>query len=207
MSEPRPCSGAEAVQRALRMVNNGGQYVLGTGDYRPTIINGKLVDVPWTWREGMLGSDCAGFALSWCYKLKRHRQGFASGRLPDFYRDLSDVDDDINCNSAIEDALTTKDLFRVVDRPEPGCLLVYATLKLPGHPRPFIGHVGIVTSIKRVAEWDIAMPQYHLLDVAQCKGPNERKPGVVATDGSLWDAHDRNWPKPQHRTVMLAAQP
>ena len=206
--DPRPCTAAEAVERAKRIVGKGGQYILGTGDYRPRVVNGKLIDLPWTWRSSEEGSDCAGFAISWCYKLRRRRPGFASGRLPDFYRDQSDVDDDINCNSAIEDALTVRDCFRVIARPELGALLVYPTLRITGKdgaPHTFIGHVGIVTGVSRCLEWDAGNPQYHLLDIAQCRGPNGRKPGVVATDGSLWDSHDRNWPKPQHRTVMLAA--
>ncbi len=70
MSAPRPCSATEAVWRALSLVDNGGMYVLGTGDYL-----GENLP-PWTSRGPLIGSDCAGFAMSWCYKLPRHRKGY-----------------------------------------------------------------------------------------------------------------------------------
>jgi hypothetical protein len=37
----------------------------------------------------------------------------------------------------------------------------------------------------------------------QCRGPNGKRPGIVATDGSIWDHHDALWPKPEHRSVLL----
>lgn len=194
------------------MIGRGGQYVLGTGDYKPRIVAGKLIDTPWTERLGIKGSDCAGFALCWCYKLRRHRPGYASGRVPREYWDQSDVDDDINCNSAIEDALTTRELFEIVDRGPPlaGDLLVYPSLRLTlndGSVFRNIGHVGIVVSTARVgADWTWLEPDYHLLDVAQCKGPNGRAPAVVLTDGSVWDRHDQIWPKKAHRTLVLRAR-
>ena len=197
MTAPRPCSSSEAVARALSIVGKGGQYVLGTGDYRPTAQH----DEPWTTRDGMTGSDCAGFAISWAYKLVRHRPGFNRGA-------WATVADDLNCNSAIEDAQHNQELFEIVSTPAPGVLLAYPTFTLKGHdgqPLRFIGHVGIVTSVRRCTEWDHDHPRYDLLDVAQCCGPNGRRPAVIATDGSLWRHHDEAWPKPEHRTWMLRA--
>ncbi len=180
------------MQRALSLVGNGGQYVLGTGDYL-----GESLP-PWTYRGTLLGSDCAGFAMCWAYKLPRHRKGYNVGS-------WSTVSDDINCNSGIEDAQHARDLFElVVGSPQPGDLLTYPTFTVSY--KRFIGHVGIVVGVSRALEWDPAMPQYDLLDIAQCKGPNERKPAVVATDGSVWAHHDTLWPKPQHRTVVLRAR-
>lgn len=193
----RPCSPAEAVQRALSLVGKGGRYVLGTGDY--------LGDdkPPWTTRDGLSGSDCAGFAISWCYKLPRHRKGYNVGS-------WASVSDDLNCNSAIEDAEHARELFVPADRPQPGDLVTYPTFTLlasDGTHKTFIGHVGIVTGVSRVLEWDPETPQYELLDIAQCKGPNGRAPAVVATDGSVWAHHDTVWPKPQHRTRVLRVRP
>lgn len=203
MTGPRPCSAAEAVQRARRLVGNGGQYVLGTGDYKPQTIGGNLVDVPWTERHGLIGSDCAGFAISWCYKLPRHRPGYNHGP-------WATVSDDLNCNSALEDAQHARELFLVTDTPAPGVLLVYPTITLlgsDGASHQFIGHVGIVLGCGRVTTWDPHAPHYEQLDIAQCKGPNGRSPAVVATDGSVWSHHDTIWPKPQHRVYMLQALP
>lgn len=196
MTGPRPCSADEAVARALSLVGKGGQYILGTGDWRPT--SPTAPDVPWTTRDGQVGSDCAGFAISWCYKLPRHRPGYNHGP-------WATVEDDLNSNSALEDAQHGRELFELVTTPAPGVLLLYPTFRLQGHT--FIGHVGIVTSVKRCAEWDFDHPPYRLLDVAQCKGPNGRKPAVVATDGSLWEHHDSLWPKGQRRTWMVRALP
>ncbi len=211
----RPCSAAEAVGRAKRIIGKGGMYVLGTGDYRPTTMMGKLIDVPWTARgDDRLGSDCAGFAICWCYKLRRHRPGFASGRVPREYWDQSDVDDDINCNSLIEDALTDQEVCAPVTSgiPQLGDLLVYPSLRLTladGSLFKTIGHVGLVVGNARIigSAWQWEDPQYHLLDVAQCKGPNGRTPGVIQTDGSIWEMHDDRWPKPAHRTFVIRMKP
>lgn len=214
MTGDRPCSADEAVLRAKRIVNRGGAYVYGTGDYKPTYLAGRLVDLPWTSRDSLVGSDCAGFAICWCYKLQRHRQGFANGRVPDEFRDQSDVDDDINCNSLIEDALTTRELCELVTSgiPQPGDLLVYPSLRLhlaDSSIFPTIGHVAITLSNARVSpsQWDWNHPPYHLLDVAQCKGPPQRTPAVIQTDGSIWSAHDDKWPKPAHRSCVVRMKP
>jgi len=205
---PRPCSAAEAVARARRMIGNGGEYQLGTGDYRPRSISAVLVDVPWTSNGSVTGSDCAGFALSWCYKLQRHRPGYNRSSGPS-----ASVVDDINCNSAIEDAETGGgELFAIADGlPQPGDLLCYPTIVLlggDGETHKFIGHVCIVIGVDRLTTaWDPAHPQYEMLDVVQCKGPNGRSPGVIASDGSIWSHHDEVWPKPAHRTRVLRAVP
>ncbi len=209
---PRPCSVAEALQRADMLYREqSGQYVLGTGDYRP-----GADDRPWTERDGLWGSDCAGFAMCWVWKLPRHRPGFASGMLPAAYRDQSDVDDDINCNSAIEDALTVQELYTVVTSgvPIPGDLLVYPTLRIKGDDgqlHTFVGHVGLVVGNDRATgsrfrtddDANAQGANYELLDVLQCRGQNGRRPAVVKTDGSVWSHHDTVWPKPAHRTTVL----
>ncbi len=105
MINQRPCSPAEAIQRALSIVGHGGQYWLGTGDWKP-----NATDVPWTTNNGGTGSDCAGFAISWCYKLTRHRPGFNVGS-------WSSCSDDLNCNSAIEDAEHAGELFEIAQWP------------------------------------------------------------------------------------------
>lgn len=204
---PRPCSADEAVARAISLINNGGQYVLGAGDYRPKQMPGGIIDLPWTERDGLVGSDCAGFAISWCYKLQRHRPGYNVGA-------WSTCSDDINCNSAIEDAQHARDCFVLVEQqpeaePQVGDLLAYPTIYLAG--KEFPGHVCIVVGIDRYLAdpyvWDFAKPRYDLLDVAQCHGPNTFKPGVVRTDGSIWMRHDSVWPKPEHRSWLIRAAP
>ena len=199
--QPRPCSSTEAVQRALSLVGKGGQYWLGTGDYRPRTVAGQLVDQPWTSNNGGIGSDCCGFAVDWCYKLPRHRPGYNVGS-------WSSCSDDINCNSAIEDAEHARDLFEIADRPMPGDLIAYPTIYTKDGLE-HVGHVGIIVAVNRCAEWDPTTPQYYLLDVVQVCGPNGRMPAAIRTDGSVWDHHDVKpfVTKPEHKTRVLRARP
>jgi len=190
---PRPCTAAEAVERALSVAGQGGEYEMGGGDYYP--VGG--IDLPWTRNKaGGLVSDCSGFAISWCYRLPRHRPGFNRGP-------WATVSDDVNPNSAIEDADHHRELFERLDRPELGALLCYPTFRLPGHELPWIGHVKIVTGIARCLEWDAANPDWSLLDTVECMGPPGRKPGAVLGTGASLVEHDRTWPKAEHRTAML----
>lgn len=185
MSGPRPQFGAyEAVQRALAAVGHG-VYELGTGNADSS---------------GEDPRDCCGFATCECYGIVRHRPGFNVGS-------WSTCSDDINCNASIEDALHEGDLFEIIFEPEAGALLKWPTIHLPGHP-PFTGHECIVVGTTRAyGKWDRTKPDYRLLDVVQCAGPNGRHPGILATDGGYWYQHDLLWPKPEHRSWMLRVKP
>lgn len=181
---PRPkYSASEAVARA-RLLIGRGVYWLGTGDS----------DSP---DDG--ASDCFGFAYCKAFGVKRHRAGFNRGP-------WATVSDDLNCDSALEDADHDRELFERIDRPELGALLVYPTIHLIGRG-PWRGHIAIVVGVRRCLEWDPQHPSYTLVDVVQCHGPNGRRPGIIATDGTIWDNHDHIWPKPEHRTVILRARP
>lgn len=182
---PRPHYTASAAVAQARALVGRGVYTLGTGD------DTSKGDDP---------RDCFGFAVCELYGIKRHRPGFNEGS-------WATVSDDLNCNSAIEDADHARELFERVFTPAPGVLLVYPTIRLAGHPQVWIGHVGIVVGVSRCLEWDHERPDYSLLDVVQCRGPNGRRPGIVATDGSVWDHHDATWPNPEHRTAMLRVLP
>jgi hypothetical protein len=184
---PRPLHGAaEAVAHALAM-RGRGVYQLGAGDL------GSNNDDP---------RDCFGFAVCECYGLRRHRPGFNRGwRDPDGSGPT--VVDDLNCNSAIEDARHAGELFAELERPELGALIAYPTIRLPGHEQPWIGHVKIVVGLSRCLEWDAARPDWSVLDTVECRGPNGRKPGIVAGNGRGMLEHDAKWPKREHRTAML----
>lgn len=188
------CTAGEAVLRAQRMVNNGGQYILGTGDYWPHCEGGKPVDLPWTNKKGEWGSDCAGFAICYAWKLQRHRPGFNNGS-------WATVEDDINSDSASEDAVHLQELFELppTGQVRPGDLLIYPTIRIKKLNKVFIGHVGLVESVP--VGWTVG--DYSSLIVIQCHGPNFRKPGVRRTDGSVWEHHDHLWSKPEHRTVIV----
>ena len=173
----------QAVNIAISLVNSG-TYQLGTGDY----------DTP---NGGQF--DCFGFAFNKCYGIKRHRPGFNHGP-------WASVEDDLNCNSAIEDARHHRELFEeVIDRAQikPGDLLAYPTFHLKsddGVLHNYIGHIGIVEHVYPTYQKSRSFVE---LSIIQCHGPNGNKPGIVHTDGSVWAHHDSVWPKPEHRTVIL----
>lgn len=184
MTGPRPCSPIAAVTVARSLVGTG-TYELGTGDC-DTPIGGK--------------SDCFGFAFNRCYGVRRHRPGFNVGP-------WASVSNDLNCNSAIEDADHHREMFVRAQRPELGDLIAYPTIRLPEHMGPWIGHIAIVVDVSRVLEWDPATPDWSLLGVVQCAGPNGRHPAILATSGSGWNGHDLTWPKAAHRTALLRVVP
>lgn len=181
------------------MIGVAHPYFLGTGDYRP----GAAADVPWTASPGgTLASDCAGFAISWCYKLPRHRPGYNHGA-------WATVSDDLNTNSALEDARHARELFELVqdgDALLSGDLLMYPTIRVTGddgNVHTLIGHVQIVVDPRGV----VAGGHFAPCVVAHCHGPNLRSPGVTLSDGSVMDLHNQSWPKPEHRAYAVRTRP
>jgi hypothetical protein len=219
------CTAVEAVERAMRVVGQG-QYLLGCGDYAPyrntragTADSGKYIDLPWTSRAelyagGARGSDCWGL-IAYAWKTPRHRPGFNTGA-------WASVSDDMNCDSVLEDAQHKQEWSQVVDTPQLGDLVITPTIRLYRNPvtgkladAPAargaslafyeMGHVRIVVSDATHAgtAWDPHNPCFALLDFAECRGPNFHEPGVVVNDGRRVDAHNANWPKPQHRAWIV----
>lgn len=188
-----PCSASEALERMLELAQlQDAEYMLGTGNYNP----GGYVR----------RYDCAGAAICEAYKLTRHRPGFASGAPP--YPDMNDVDDDINTNSALEDAFGKCELFELVlEGPIlPGDLVMWATIHLTVHEdgklvvKTFIGHVLMVKAAP--PGWTPA-DGWHLVRMLQCCGGNGRRPAVIETDGHAIDDRNRVWPKPAHRAHVV----
>ncbi len=193
-----PCPTVEALARMQALVDGrGGKYELGTGDYDP-----KHPLVPWTTnaKTGQTGSDCAGAAQCYAFKLVRHRPGFNHGT-------WSTVEDDLNTNSALEDAIHRQELYeRVLEGPVmPGDLLAYPTIRIKdaddGEVHVFIGHVAMLKVVP--ADWLPGAEGFHRARILQCCGGNGRSPAVIETDASTFDRHDAKWPRPQHRTQIL----
>ncbi len=178
---PRPLRNAAGALAVARSLVGRASYQLGTGD----------IDTP---DDGPF--DCAGLVSNRCYGIRRHRPGFAKG---------GDVEDDLNSNSAIYDADHARDIYQHASIPEPGVLLVYPTIHRAGHV--FVGHEAMIEDVSRAFEWDHEAPDYSLLTIIQCVGPNGRRPGVIRSDGSHFNMHDHQWPRPEHRTVMLRVLP
>lgn len=197
MPKDYPCTAEEALERMQRVTDAGGQYILGTGDYWPHTEAGKDVDLPWTARQGAWGADCAGAAICYAWKLARGRKGFNVGG-------WATVSDDINSDSAFEDAHHKQELFTVAEYPTPGDLLIYPSVRR-GNKRLLIGHVGMVEAVP--AEWDKDNPQYDLLTVLQACGPNYRKPGIIRTNGATWTKHDKLWIGPRGKYLTKIIRP
>lgn len=188
------CTAKEAVARGFTIARGlAGQYGYGAGNYQPPPYAAPLTngDVPWTPSSDHAhpgpASDCAGFAICFCWKIVRHRPGFNVGS-------WSTVSDDVNVNSAIEDGEHKQELFITLPpgtMPQPGDLLCYPTFKYAG--KEFIGHVAIVLDVPGNY---VPGSGWHDLSVIQCHGPDGFKPGAVMTDASHWDQYAHNWPTP-----------
>lgn len=150
----------QAIQRALSLVGKPISYVLGAGNRNgPTKVAKRGPDgaiVGWS-PEGM---DCWALADAYAYDHPRHDPGFNKGP-------WATVSDDRNCDSAIEDAEHKASAYRLLVRPQRGCLLVMPSIRGPDRKRIRIGHVWFVVDVP--AEWDSAAPQYDLLDTVQCQ--------------------------------------
>lgn len=195
MMNPRPMAqAAGAVAEALRWIGKG-TYKLGALD-----------------SDAKLGVfDCTSFAMRHCFGIAGHRPGFNKGWGVDWCTgETATVVDDINSNSAIEDALHWQDLFQVATgAPHIGDILAYPTIHLPGSDAgPWIGHAAICVDVSRAAgRWDWAMPRFDLLDMVECHGPNGTTPAIRRTTGLVFDKHSITWPKPQHRSWLLRVRP
>lgn len=205
-------TGAEAVARARSQIGRG-MYVLGAGGYDPH----GAVDEPWgpktiTHADGrtevLIGADCSRFAL-WSWRLP--------GRIPGFNHGAhSTVADHLNCDSITEDAMHARRIFELVADPRPGDLVVYRSIwwkdghaNDTGHGiRRWIGHIGVIAGVGRwrpgKLEGRIWIPADHSeLQVIQCRGPNGKVPGVIASDGYVWEHHEEQWGEGEIRRAMI----
>lgn len=177
---------ADLVARALSVVDTA-TYELGTGNYDP-----RNPDDPETvhHQTKKRGCDCAGFAVCWVHKLRRHRPGF--GRGPGTH-----VTDDINSDSTLFDARYNHELFTLVEGPPlPGDLLIKPSIYHVDGTRLGIGHVWL-TVANRALEWDHAvLPRpWEMVDVVQCRGPNGKRPGIIKSTAKACADHDAKWVK------------
>lgn len=190
---------AEIVARALAW-RDKSEYQLGTGNYNP-----NQPDSPETvhHKTGKRGADCAGFAVCFAHKLRRHRPGF--GRGPG-----ARVVDDLNSDSVLYDAIHNQELFElVIGPPNAGDLLIMPSTYDRTGERTGIGHVMLAIA-NRAREWqhDLLPRPWGLVDVAQCRGPNGKRPGIIVSDASVCARHDAKWvKKPDMWTQVVRCRP
>lgn len=198
------------IDRARLWVGKG-RYALGGGDYRPHVANGQVVDEPWTQTKYGLGSDCVGFAFSYCHRVPRHRPGFnRGGNVVDWVNTDSLVDDAFGAISSHSGTMVTdprRELVEPADYPWPGTLLVYASVRDRDGKRTEMGHIAIVESCSiPFGAWDPEHPVWNALTVIQSRGPNGKRPGVVRSNAMAWIRHDSRWglgEKPWRRSRLL----
>lgn len=190
MTGARPkYTAAEAVERARKLIG-AGTYKLGALDQDAD----RLV------------FDCTSFCMRYAYGLDGHRPGYNRGWGEDWCTGATaTVVDDINSNSAIEDAMHARELFElVVGEPRIGDIIAAPTIRIPAQEQPWIGHGVIVVGMARARHrWDPQAPEFSLLDVLECRGPNDRNPAIRYTTGEWFDGRRRTWPKVEHRPWLL----
>lgn len=186
----RPRRDAASAAAYARSMVGRGIYRLGTGNHLS---------------KGDDERDCWGFAFCECYQVPRHRPGFNKGWIDADGRGPSIVDD-LNCNSAIEDADHAGELFRRVHVPMIGDLIAYPTIWHPALGNA-IGHVKIVFGLERCLEWDPNRPDWSLLDTVECRGPNGLRPGILLGNGHDMNVRDAVVRDPRDRTALLRVRP
>jgi hypothetical protein len=179
----------EALERCKKLIG-AGTYKLGASD--------KDADD--------LVFDCLSFCVRYGYGIAGHRPGFNRDWKEDWMTGAtSSVIDDLNSNSAIEDAFHARELFELVTGPpQLGDIIAAPTIRLQGHPDPWVGHAVIVAGVERAhRRWDPQHPAFALLDVVECHGPDKTHPAIRMNNGTYFDGWRATWPKVQHRSWLL----
>lgn len=181
---------AEAIERARKLI--------GAGTYKLGALDSEVDDLVF---------DCTSFCLRHAFGLDGHRPGYNRDWKVDWCTGTtSSVVDDLNSNSAIEDAFHGRELFElVVGPPLPGDIIAAPTIRLgESIVGPWIGHAAIVSNVDRAKhKWDPMRPQFALLDVIECRGPDGRHPAIRQSNGTWFDERSLTWPKVNHRAWLL----
>jgi hypothetical protein len=116
------------VARARSATDDGVRYKLGRGGFNPRHVD----NVAWDSKE----CDCSGF-VSWVLMTKRAPK---AGR--PFW---------IETTAVHRDATTSRQVFRQIATPVPGCISVFPDRERPHHE----GHMGIVTRVHADGSYDV----------------------------------------------------
>lgn len=159
--------------------------------------------------------DCVRLAWEEAYGMPRRIPGLNHGLFAallaagiaraqaEAYDKQLDVEDDVNVNALIADALSARRYVELAESPFLGALLCAPTIHDPRVATPITGHIEVVVGLARCAEWDPAAPDYALLDTVGLCGPNGRTPGVLLHTGAYFARHAKDWPKLEHTTRIL----
>lgn len=187
----------EAIERARLMAGPAGQAVR----YRLAYPNGgddPRRAVPSAEHEGRQVCDCVGFAL-WCLGVDRYDPGRSAREEPDDPTEFHTYGGYANTDAILIDASGPRQKFEFVDRPHPGCLVVYGSVDR-GRPGGRVGHVGVVVGVP--AEWDPGERDcWARLEVVDCASRSGRaiRPG----SGLTWYGKDKRGRPKDARFVRL----
>ena len=175
---------AERLTRARTFLSLTSTYVLGGGGRDPH------APTPFTWHNGERGADCIGFAM-WCLGLDRFQ--------PKEFRYYAGW---MNTDSILDDAHTgcAGGHWEVVNRPVPGDLVIYHSLRRAGRMTR-MGHVGVITAVPAEwqprnicseADWFDQMKRVTVVDCAGALARRLRKRAIGERPATIW-AKDGNF--------------
>lgn len=183
------CTALEAVQRMMSLLHRC-TYEDGAGDF---------------FADGTVSEkfDCCGAAISYAWKLKRHR--------PDFNRasgSRATIVDDINVDSFFEDAMYgRRELGTVLlagEAPRPGDLFITRTIRKGQvkHAPDFTEEGHVRMCMRGPLTWDANHPIYASCSLLQVHGPTGAI-GAVITSGQELDNWNAKWPTPDFCVVIV----
>lgn len=111
----------------------------------------------------------------------------------------------LNCDSMLIEALDHGRCFEVLDRPEPGCIVVYGSRDYDSDGRrDRVGHTAIVTSVP--AEWDAAAREcwagLGVVDIAARSGRANAR-----ANGTTWFGNDKRGERKDSRFLRSIMEP
>jgi hypothetical protein len=111
----------------------------------------------------------------------------------------------LNCDSMLIEALNHGRCFEILDRPNPGCIVVYDSQDYDGdNHRDRVGHTGIVTSVP--AEWDPSAREcWAELGVVDIAARSDR--ANARANGVTWFGQDRRGHDKNARFLRSTMQP
>lgn len=182
---------ADTLSKAWFWTTQKAKYILGEGGRDPNASTPFTPD-----KNGVVGSDCVGWVL-WALGVDRYQP-----KLFTYY------DGWMNTDSIIDDAQKGVGgrLWKLLNKPEPGCLVIFPSLHNAAGKMTRMGHVGLVVEVPGewpddFASWS-AKERTELLKhvkVIDCNASFARRLAGKAigqiTAADLWNKPDAVWVK------------
>lgn len=177
---------AERVAKAWYWTTQKAKYILGEGGRSPFALTPFTPN-----KDGVLGSDCVGWVL-WALGIDRYQP-----KLFTYY------DGWMNTDSIIDDAKTGVGggLWKILAKPEAGCLVIFPSLRNTAGKMTRMGHVGLVVEVpgewpEEFAKWNSTQRKtlLQLVKVIDCNASLARRLKGKAisqiTAADLWNKSD-----------------